>query len=150
MVRSSGTTASAGEHSLTSASDHCIHDDSALRHSPYDDRMALALFAEIHVRDFQAAKAWYVRLLGEPSFVAHDTEEVWELAENRSIAVEEQPENAGHGAVTVFVDDLDTVVDGIVARGIEPTKRETYDNGVRKVTFHDPDGNEIGFGGASI
>ncbi|MCU1379310.1 MAG: glyoxalase [Acidimicrobiales bacterium] len=120
------------------------------RRDPYDERMALALFAEIHVRDFQAAKAWYVRLLGEPSFVAHDTEEVWELAENRSIAVEEQPENAGHGAVTVFVDDLDTVVDGIVARGIEPTKRETYENGVRKVTFHDPDGNEIGFGGASI
>ena len=120
------------------------------RRGPYDDRMALALFAEIHVRDFQAAKAWYVQLLGESSFVAHDTEEVWELAENRSIAVEEQPENAGHGAVTVFVDDLDTVVDAIVARGIEPTKRETYDNGVRKVTFHDPDGNEIGFGGAPV
>jgi predicted enzyme related to lactoylglutathione lyase len=109
--------------------------------------VGLALFAEIHVRDFHAAKAWYVRLLGEPSFAAHATEEVWELAEHRSIAVEEQPEHAGHSAVTIFVDDLDAVVDGIVARGIEPTKRETYDNGVRKVTFHDPDGNEIGFGG---
>jgi catechol 2,3-dioxygenase-like lactoylglutathione lyase family enzyme len=108
--------------------------------------MALALFAEIHVRDFQAAKAWYVRLLGDSTFAAHEREEVWELAENRSIAVEEQPENAGHSAVTVLVDDLDAVVDGIVARGIEPTKRETYDNGVRKVTFHDPDGNELGFG----
>lgn len=109
--------------------------------------MALMLFAEIHVRDYRAARAWYVRLLGEPTFAAHDTEEVWELAENRSIAVEERPENAGHSAVTVFVDDLDTAVDEIIARGIEPSKRETYDNGVRKVTFHDPDGNEIGFGG---
>ena len=109
--------------------------------------MALALFAEIHVRDFQAARPWYVQLLGEPTFAAHDTEEVWELAENRSIAVEEQPEDAGHSAVTIIVDDLDAVVDAIVARGIEPTTRETYDNGVRKVTFHDPDGNEIGFGG---
>ena len=109
--------------------------------------MALELFAEIHVRDFQAARAWYVRLLGEPAFVAHATEEVWELAEHRSIAVEQQPEHAGHGAVTLFVDDLDTVVAGIIARGIEPTTRETYGNGVRKVTFHDPDGNEIGFGG---
>jgi hypothetical protein len=71
--------------------------------------MALALFAEIHVRDFQAARAWYAQLLGEPAFAAHDTEEVWELADNRSIAVEEQPENAGHGAVTIFVDDLDAV-----------------------------------------
>src|SRR4029453_1799400 len=94
--------------------------------------MALALFAEIHVRDFRAARPWYVQLLGQPAFAAHDTEEVWELAENRSIAVEEQPENAGHGAVTIFVDDVDAVVDGIVARGIKPTKRETYDNGVRK------------------
>jgi catechol 2,3-dioxygenase-like lactoylglutathione lyase family enzyme len=112
--------------------------------------MALALFAELHVRDFQAAKSWYVRLLGEPAFAAHEREEVWELAENRSIAVEERPENAGHGAVTVFVDDLDAVVDAVVARGIEPTQRETYENGVRKVTFHDPDGNEIGFGGARL
>ena len=112
--------------------------------------MALALFAELHVRDFQAARPWYVQLLGEPAFAAHETEEVWELAENRSIAVEQQPANAGHGAVTMFVDDLDAVVDAIVARGIEPTTRETYDNGVRKVTFHDPDGNEIGFGGAPL
>jgi len=112
--------------------------------------MALALFAEIHVRDFRASRAWYVQLLGEPSFAAHETEEVWELAENRSIAVEEKPENAGHGAVTVFVDDLETIVNGIVARGLEPTNRETYDNGVRKVTFRDPDGNEIGFGGAPL
>ena len=109
--------------------------------------MALALFAELHVRDFRAAKAWYERLLGPSTFAAHATEEVWELAEHRSIAVEEQPEHAGHGAVTLFVDDLDAVVDAIVARGIEPTTRETYGNGVRKVTFHDPDGNEIGFAG---
>jgi hypothetical protein len=95
---------------MRAASARCMYFDrrSGVGRDPYDDRMALALFAEIHVRDFQAAKAWYVLLLGEPSFVAHDTEEVWELAENRSIAVEEQPENAGHGAVTVFVDDLDT------------------------------------------
>ncbi len=108
--------------------------------------MALALFAEIHVTDFHSSKPWYVQLLGESTFAAHDTEEVWELAENRSIAVEEQPANAGHSAVTVIVDDLDDLVRGIVARGIEPTTRETYDNGVRKITFHDPDGNEIGFG----
>jgi hypothetical protein len=38
----------------------------------------------------------------------------------------------------------------IAERGLEPTERETYDNGVRKATFHDPDGNEIGFGGAPV
>jgi hypothetical protein len=48
---------------------------------------------------------------------------------------------------TLVVDDLDARVDGIAARGIEPAERETYDNGVRKVTYRDPAGNEIGFGG---
>jgi hypothetical protein len=31
-------------------------------------------------------------------------------------------------------------------RGLEPAKQETYPNGVRKITYADPDGNEIGFG----
>ena len=50
--------------------------------------------------------------------------------------------------VRVFVNDLDERVENISARGIEPASRETYENGVRKVIYHDPDGNEIGFGGA--
>lgn len=37
-----------------------------------------------------------------------------------------------------------------MARGIEPEERETYENGVRKVTYRDPDGNEIGYGGAPV
>jgi predicted enzyme related to lactoylglutathione lyase len=51
---------------------------------------------------------------------------------------------------TIFVDDLDDRVARITDRGLEPTKRETYPNGVRKVTYHDPDGNEIDFGGAPL
>ena len=35
-------------------------------------------------------------------------------------------------------------------RGVEPALRETYGNGVRKATYRDPDGNEIGFGGAPL
>ena len=51
---------------------------------------------------------------------------------------------------TIFVDDLDARVDEITDRGIESAERETYSNGVRKVTYRDPDGNEIGFGGAPL
>ena len=47
-----------------------------------------------------------------------------------------------------FVDDLDERVEHISARGIEPAAQDTYGNGVRKVIYRDPDGNEIGFGGA--
>lgn len=109
--------------------------------------MAVDLYACICVADFATAKAWYVRLLGEPSFIASSTEAVWELAENRSIAVEERAEHAGHGVVTIFVDDFDARLSEIAGRGIEPAERVTYGNGVRKALFHDPDGNEIGFGG---
>ena len=72
---------------------------------------------------------------------------MWELAEHRYLYVEELPGRAGHALHTVFVDDLDERVKTISARGIEPASQETYGNGVRKVTYRDPDGNEIGFGG---
>jgi catechol 2,3-dioxygenase-like lactoylglutathione lyase family enzyme len=105
------------------------------------------LFAGLRVRDFQAARAWYEQLLGEPSFLPHDAEAVWTLAEDRSVYVVEHPEGAGHSVVTLFLDDLDARVEEIAARGLEPDERETYSNGVRKLTYRDPDGNEVGFGG---
>ncbi len=112
--------------------------------------VALDLFAGISVSDYQRALAWYERLLGSPpSFMAHATEAVWELAEHRFVFIEEQAKDAGHAQHTIFVDDLDTVVEQITGRGLDPVERETYANGVRKVTYRDPDGNEIGFGGVS-
>ncbi|GHB57245.1 VOC family protein [Streptomyces umbrinus] len=113
--------------------------------------MAVDLFAGIPVSDYARALAWYERLFGTPpTYVASDAEAVWELAEHRSVAVEHRPEHAGHALHTVFVDDFDARVAGMADRGIEPTKRETYGNGVRKATYHDPEGNEIGFGGAPV
>jgi predicted enzyme related to lactoylglutathione lyase len=109
------------------------------------------LFAGIPVRDYEEALAWYKRLLGsEPSFVPHATEAVWDLAEHRSLFIVERPEHAGHATHTIFVDDLDAMVAEIAGRGIQPAQQETYSNGVRKATFRDPDGNEIGFGGAAL
>ena len=110
----------------------------------------LHLFAGLRVRDFQAARPWYERLLGEPTFFPHATEAVWTLAEDRSIYIVEQAEGAGHSVVTVFVDDLDARVAAIAARGLEPDEHETYSNGTRKVTYRDPEGNEVGFGGAPL
>ncbi|MEV0620050.1 VOC family protein [Nonomuraea sp. NPDC050404] len=113
--------------------------------------MALDLYAGIPVADYPAALKWYERLLGcPPTYVASDTEAVWELAEHRSLAVEHRPEHAGHSLHTIFVDDFDERVARIAERGLEPAGRETYGNGVRKATYRDPDGNEIGFGGAPL
>ena len=109
--------------------------------------MALALFAGLRVRDFQAAVPWYERLLGEPAFFPHATEAVWTLAEDRSVYVEEHADGAGNCAVTIIVDDLDAHIAAIAVRGLEPDERVTYSNGVRKALYRDPDGNELGFGG---
>ena len=108
----------------------------------------LDLFAGIPVADYAAALQWYERLLGSPpTFFPHDTEAVWELAEHRYVYIVQQPEHAMH---TLFVDDLDALVAQIANRGLSPFERETYSNGVRKITYRDPDGNEIGFGGAPL
>jgi len=107
------------------------------------------LFAGIPVSDYEGAVAWYGRLLGvDPSFLPNGTEAVWEVGEHRYVFIEVRPAHAGHAMHTLFVDDLDDRVRAISDRGIEPDERETYENGVRKVTYRDPDGNEIGFGGA--
>jgi hypothetical protein len=111
--------------------------------------MAVHLFAGLRVRDFAAARPWYEQLLGEPSMFPHDTEAVWTVADDRSVYIVEHPQ-AGSSVVTMFVDDLDGVVAAIAGRGLEPAERETYSNGVRKITYRDPDGNEVGFGGAPL
>jgi catechol 2,3-dioxygenase-like lactoylglutathione lyase family enzyme len=109
--------------------------------------MAVYLFAGIAVSDFAAALAWYEKLLGRPpSFFPHETEAVWELAEQRAVYLVQRPEHAGHAMHTLLVDDLDGLVAGIAGRGLVPAAQETYPNGTRKTTYADPDGNELGFG----
>ena len=109
----------------------------------------LDLFAGIPVADYAAALSWYQQLLGEaPSFYPHDREAVWELAPHRYMYIVWRPEHAGHAVHLSFVDDLDALVAQIADRGLDPAERETYSNGVRKITYRDPDGNEIALGGA--
>jgi hypothetical protein len=112
--------------------------------------MSLHLFAGLRVRSFQAARPWYERLLGEPTFFPHATEAVWTLADDRSIYVVEHADGAGNSVVTIFLDDLDAHVAATAARGLKPDAGETYANGVRKALYRDPDGNELGFGGAPL
>jgi catechol 2,3-dioxygenase-like lactoylglutathione lyase family enzyme len=110
--------------------------------------MPLHLFAGLRVRDLHAARPWYERLFGEPSFFPNDSEAVWTLADERSVYVVEHPGGAGHAVVTVWFDDFDARLAAVAARGLEPDEVETYSNGVRKALYHDPDGNEVGFAGA--
>ena len=108
----------------------------------------MELFAGMRVRNLAAAQDFYDRVFGKPpAFFPNDEEAVWEVAEHRYLYVLLDAEHAGDGLVTLFAEDLDAVAGEISARGLEPAERETYGNGVRKLTYRDPDGNELGIGG---
>jgi len=111
--------------------------------------MALDLFAGIPVADYAAALPWYERFFGgKPSFLPNETEAVWEAAEHRYVYIVQDPGRAGSALVLLFVDDLDVRAAGIAGRGIGPARREEHAAGVIKVTYRDPDGNEISLGGS--
>ena len=80
--------------------------------------MTVDLFAGVPVRDRSATTAWYERLFGAPPSFLPN------------------------------ICDFDARMSAIAGRGLEPAERATHSNGVRKATFRDPDGNEIGFAGA--
>lgn len=108
----------------------------------------MELFAGMPVSDLARAKDWYSRLLGaEPSFLPNESEAVWTLEDQRHVYVVVDERRAGGGHLTLFVADLGERAAAIAERGIEPTTDETYGNGVRKLEFHDPDGNQLGIGG---
>lgn len=113
--------------------------------------MSTDLFAGLPVSDLARAVGWYERLLGAPpSFYPNDTEAVFDVNEHGYLYVEVLPDRAGRGFVTMFCEDFDARLPAIAERGLEPTTTETYENGVRKAIFTDPDGNEVGLGGGPV
>lgn len=113
--------------------------------------MEVDLFAGVAVSDLERAVSWFDLFFGKvESFEPNDTERVWTVSEHRHLYVALQPERAGHAMVTLFVDDFDGFVDAVAQRGIHPETQETYENGVRKAIYRDPDGNEVGVGGAQV
>ncbi len=108
-------------------------------------------FAGFPVKDYPSALAWYERLLGRPpAFLPNDIEAVWELAEHRYVFIKVLPEHAGHAFNLFFLSGLDGFVAQVTERGLHPDIDEVLSNGVRRLIFKDPDGNEVGFGGAPV
>jgi catechol 2,3-dioxygenase-like lactoylglutathione lyase family enzyme len=111
-----------------------------------------SLFAGLLVSDLPSAERWWSAALGSaPLMRPNDTEVVWEIGSGAYVYADAALDGRtpGHGEVTLFLEegaDLEARVAAIAAEGIEPTLRETYDNGVRKVTYTDPDGNRFGLG----
>jgi hypothetical protein len=57
-----------------------------------------------------------------------------------------EPERAGGSSQTVLCDDLEQVIEQISVRGMSFGNEERPAEGIRKVMYYDPDGNEIGLG----
>ena len=108
------------------------------------------LFAGFPVRDYPRALAWYQRLLGaDPSFYPNDHEAVWEVGPHCFVYIELLPARAGGSLSMVMAEDFEATIAAISGRGLEPTRVESYEEGMRKAVFTDPDGNEVSFGGES-
>lgn len=117
-----------------------------------DDKIALGgrgteLFAGIPVSNFKISLEWYQRLLGAaPTFYPNDIEAVWLIADHRWLYIIEAPERAGGSVQTIICNGLEHLIAQIAERGISFSKEEIPAEGVRKVMYYDPDGNEIGLG----
>ena len=82
---------------------------------------------------------------GAPPTLRVGDEVLWDLDEHATLFIESNPERAGAGRITFAVTGLDTLLERLVAAGIEHEQIETYSNGVRHVRVPDPDGNAIAF-----
>lgn len=105
------------------------------------------LFAGIPVKDIKVSTAWYERFLGcPPAFYPNATEAVWMISETQWLYLIEEPTRAGGAIQTIIGKDLETTINTIAQQGIHFQQEERPAEGVRKVMYYDPDGNEIGLG----
>jgi len=103
------------------------------------------VFAGLPVSDIRASCAWYERLLGRPpDLVPHEKEAAWRLTDTGWIYVVEDAGRAGNALVTVLVEDIETHVAELAARGLA-APIETMAGVGRKAALADPDGNLITF-----
>jgi predicted enzyme related to lactoylglutathione lyase len=102
------------------------------------------LFAGVPVRDFQAARTWYSTFFGKPpDVVAHEREVMWRCADSAWLYIVHDPRRAGNALVALLVADLDAAVAEIAERGITGGPAIPEGDGARKVSFTDPDGNDV-------
>ena len=73
------------------------------------------------MRNLQAARAGYERLLAEPSFLPNGIEAVWTQAEDRSVYVAEHADGAGNSVVILFLDAYDAHLAGSRLAHSSPT-----------------------------
>lgn len=107
------------------------------------------LFACLPVTDFAASRRWYRDFVGaQESFCPNDIEAVWAVGDHAYIYIEELPERAGRSKLMLMTSDIEAQTKRLALCGLSPSSVEEYD-GMRKVCYLDPDGNEVSYGGAA-
>jgi glyoxylase I family protein len=104
-----------------------------------------AVMAGIAVADFDAAVAWYERLLGRPADDRPmDGLAEWHFPETGVIQVIHDARRAGRALLTLSVDDLEAYLAGLEERGLAPgaIDDKTSDKALI-TTIADAEGNTI-------
>ena len=105
------------------------------------------VFAGIPVTDYSSAIAWYSAVFGRPPdvIVREGHESMWELKPVAWVYVVRDPERAGKALVTILVDDIESEVSTLTARGITDIRREALPSVYMKAILTDSDGNMVTF-----
>ena len=74
---------------------------------------------------------------------------MWKLADHQYVYIVLAPEYAGHAILMQMVESLESTIEAIAQRGLEAGIREYSPNEICKVTYLDPDGNRLSFGGTT-
>jgi glyoxylase I family protein len=102
------------------------------------------VLAVVPVRDVGRSRRWYETLFGRPA----DNNPMpnlleWQVVPGGWAQVFTDDRHAGSTVVNFAVEDLDSHIDELKQRGLEPGKVVEADKGVRLSALTDPDGNAV-------
>jgi hypothetical protein len=101
-------------------------------------------FTGVPVSELRRGQDFFERLFGKPpDVIVNDNEVMWQVADAAWLYVVVDPGRAGHALAAVSVPDLNTALEELATKGIEPSTVEQIGPGSRKATVFDPDGNTV-------
>jgi len=104
------------------------------------------VLAVVPVSDMDAARLFYERFFGRPpDNQPMVTLDEWRITDSGWVQVFLDPERAGSTLLNFAVDDLESHVAELRARGLSFDTTETVNKGVQLSAIVDPDGNRITF-----
>ncbi len=103
------------------------------------------VLAVVAVSEVETSAAWYERLFDAPptNIPMPGILVEWRVTGNGWLQVTEDRERFGSSQLNLAVDDLDSTVRALEARGIVGDDIIEANKGVRLCSLHDPDGNVV-------